>query len=183
MVKVGRLLIWVLFCAACRSPVPPDLEVKRDDPDLYRRQGLWWYHGRVFSGYIIEEQTDQVIIYQLPVVEGSPNGRALGFFEDGHKMLEHSFVNGKLEGESRQWWRNGQCKYLLSYKDNRYNGIQKAFFENGRLREEANYLDGRLEGLQRVWDEGGQLISNYTIKNDRLYGIIKVQSCIPGAAH
>jgi antitoxin component YwqK of YwqJK toxin-antitoxin module len=189
MIKVGPLFLLIFFYGACslpdngKLPTPPDLKVKRDDRELYLQQGLWWYKGRPLSGYILEEQTDQLVIYQLPVIEGLANGRAVGFYENGHKMLERFFVNGKQEGECRQWWRNGQCKYLLFYRDNKYEGTQKAFFENGRLREEANYLAGKPEGLQRAWDENGQLASNYTIRNNQLYGIITVQSCIPGAAH
>ncbi len=188
-IKLAWLLLLIFFYGACSLPgngglhAPPDLKVKRSDHDLYRQQGLWWYKGRPLSGYIVEQQTDQLVIYKLPVVDGLANGRAVGFYENGHKMLELFFVNGKQEGESRQWWRNGQCKYLFFYRDNKYEGTQKAFFENSHRREEANYLAGKTEGLQRVWDENGQLISNYTIRNNKLYGIIKVQSCIPGAAH
>lgn len=173
----------VLFCGSCSRPLPPDVKVKHNDPNLYLRQDGWWYNGRPFSGYIQEVQSDQLVTFQMPVMEGRANGKAIGFYENGHKMLERSFVNGKLEGECREWWRNGQCKYSLSYKDNKFEGTQKAFFKNGHLREEANYLAGNPEGLQRVWNESGQLTSNYTIRNKRLYGVIKVQSCIPGAAH
>ena len=181
--NAGLLFLLVFFYSACRQPAPPDLKVNANDNNLYLQQDLWWYNGRLFSGYIQEVQSYQLVIFQIPVIEGMANGKAIGFYENGHKMLERSYANGKLEGEYREWWRNGKCRYSLFYKDNKFEGTQKAFFKNGHLREEANYLAGKPEGLQRVWDESGQLTSNYTIRNNRLYGVIKVQSCLPGAAH
>lgn len=183
MKGVGLLLLFTFLCGACSEPTPLNLKVKHSDLNLYIRDGRWWYNGRVFSGWIQEVQSDQLVTFRMPVEEGLANGLAVGFYENGLKMLERAYVNGKLEGQSRQWWRNGKCKYLLCYKDDKYEGVQRAFFENGHLREEANYVAGKPDGLQRVWDESGQLTSNYMIRNNRVYGIVKVQSCIPGVAH
>lgn len=188
MVKLCSLLILLSFYAGCRQPgynnklpAPPDVLVRHNDRNLYRMENLWRYNGRVFSGYIIQEQQDSLIVYKLPVIDGMANGMAVGFFENGHKMLEQYFVNDRAEGPYKQWWRNGRHKFILFYKDDRYEGTQQVFFEDGKLREESNYADGKPEGLQRVWNEKGELVSNYTIRDNKLYGIIKVKSCLPGA--
>jgi len=190
MMRIGLGLLCVLFYWGCSLsgndglPTPPDRQVNQDDPHLYQLQGLWRYNGKVFSGYIIQEQpNNHILISKTPIIEGLTTGKVLGFFENGHKLLEQSLVRDRQEGAYIQWWRNGQCRYQFFYKDDQYDGKQKAFFENGRLREEANYSAGKLDGLQRVWDEKGQLISNYTIRNNKVYGIISVESCIPGAKH
>ena len=189
MVKLRALLLLVLLFAGCRHPgkhrqlVPPELLVSQNDRNLYRYDKVWRYNGRLFSGYITQESADNQVIYKLPVIDGFANGLAVGFYENGHKMLEQSFVDNRLEGLYKQWWRNGQFKYLFFYKEDKYEGTQKVFFENGKLREESIFSNGKPEGLQRVWNENGELISNYTIRNNKLYGIINVKSCIPGATY
>jgi antitoxin component YwqK of YwqJK toxin-antitoxin module len=189
MVKFWVLLCLMFLYAGCNTsgkhgqPAPPDVFIGKNDLNLYRYDNLWRYKGRIFSGYITQEQADKKVIYKLPVVEGLANGLAVGFFENGHKMLEQYFVDERLQGPYKQWWRNGQYKYLFFYKKDKYEGTQKVFFENGKLREESNFSNGKPEGLQRVWNENGELISNYTIRNNKLYGIIKVKSCIPVVAN
>jgi antitoxin component YwqK of YwqJK toxin-antitoxin module len=180
MKKVLCLLF--LFCLGCSLPdngrLHPNVSISRNDPALYRHQGQWRYKGNIFSGYIIQEQ-NHLIVSKAPIVNGLTNGQAVSFYENGHPMLEQSFTNDKLDGPYKQWWRNGQLRYLFFYKDDQYVGTQKVFFENGKLREEANYTAGKLDGLQRVWDGNGQLVSNYTIRNNKIYGIISIESCLP----
>ena len=187
MVKVWALLTLVFLFTGCGQPgnealpTAPDVQVRHNDRNLYRYENHWRYKGRKFSGYIIQEQADGLVIHKLSIINGLANGLAVGFFENGHKMLEQVFVDDKPEGAYRQWWRNGRYKYNFFYKGDKYEGLQQVFFEGGQLREESNYNDGKPEGLQRVWNENGELISNYTIRNNKLYGIIKVESCLPGA--
>lgn len=188
MVNFWALLTLVFFYTACNTPgrhsqpVPPEVFINKNDRNLYRYDNLWRYKGRIFSGYITQEEKNKMLIYKLPVIDGLINGLAVGFYENGHKMLEEFFVDDRLEGLYKQWWRNGQYKYLFFYKEDKYEGTQKVFFEDGKLREESNFSNGKPEGLQRVWNKNGELISNYTIRNNKLYGIIKVESCIPGVA-
>lgn len=189
MAKLRALLILVFLFAGCRQSgkhrmsVPPELLVSQNNRNLYRYDNLWMYNGKIFSGYITQASADNKVIYKLPVIDGLANGLTVGFYENGHKMLEQFFVDDRLEGLYKHWWRNGQYKYIFFFKDDKYEGTQKVFFEDGKLREESNFSNGKPEGLQRVWNENGQLISNYTIRNNKLYGIIKVKSCIPVAAN
>lgn len=168
---------------ACRESAVPDFKIARNNPNLYIVEGRWYYGGRPFNGHIHEDQSSNLVLSDMPVKDGLPHGTFVGFYDNGQKMIENTFVHGILDGQSNRWWRNGKYRYTLFYRNNQLDGTQRAYFICGKIREEANYLNGALEGIQRVWDENGQLISNYTIKDKRIYGIVKVQSCIPGAEH
>jgi antitoxin component YwqK of YwqJK toxin-antitoxin module len=159
---------------------PPERLVKNFDPQLVKVNEVWSYQGKVFSGYLIEEEKDHCIVYKLPIVDGKQSGWAYGWYNSGEKLLERNFIDGKKEGEFRQWWPNGNFRYLYQYKNDQLHGLQIVYFPNGKKRQVSHYFQGREEGLQSTWNEEGILISNYTIKSEKLYGVISVKSCILG---
>ena len=179
----------LLIVFACNSPkkqiriLPPDINVLNFDMALKRNDNGYFYQGKPFSGYLIQQEKDGRVVYKLPIIQGWENGLALAWYSTGEKLLERYFEEGKAEGIFKQWWPNGNYRYLFNYKNGQFNGIQTVFFPNSQIRQKSNYLIGKEEGLQQTWDSTGQLVSNYTIKNNKLYGVISVKSCIPSATH
>lgn len=157
----------------------PLLLVVNYDTALKKINDTWMYKGQLFSGYMIEQERDKRMVYQLPIDAGKENGLAKAWYNTGEKLLERIFVNGKMEGIFKQWWPNGHYRYLFHFKNNQYHGTQMVFFPDGRKRELNNYQFGQPEGLQSTWDEAGNLISNYTIRDKKLYGVIAVKTCLP----
>ena len=66
------------------------------------------------------------------------------------------YRDGKLEGEEKAWWENGQLEYQTVYKDGKREGEQKGWWDNGQPRYQEFYKDGKREGEQR-WDRNGSL--------------------------
>lgn len=158
---------------------PHAIEVVNYNPALQKTDHGWLYKGQPFSGYMIEKEKDNRIVYRLPIINGHENGLAKGWYNTGEKLLERPFIGGKKEGIFTQWWPNSRLRYRFQYRQDAYDGPQLVFFPSGRKREESNYRLGEKEGRQYVWDEAGQLISNYIIRNKKLYGIVSVKSCLP----
>jgi len=177
----GWLLVFsLLLLLGCNTHrLPPNFNVLNYDTLLHKNIDGWWYKGKPFSGYMIQEERNHFIVYKLPIINGKENGLALAWYNTGEKLLQRFYVDGKREGAFTQWWPNGKIRYLFNYKNDVYNGKQLVFFPDGKVRQESNFIMGDEEGLQRIWNQDGRLISNYTIKNKHLYGIIKVRSCIP----
>lgn len=176
-------VVMILLLSCKRQETPPAVMIKNYDPDLQQTVEGWWYKGKPFSGYMIEEQRAHEIVYRLPIIDGKENGPAIGFYDSGEKLLECYFLNGKKEGLYKQWWPNGNYRYRFHFKNGKYHGAQTVFFPDGKIREESRFFFGGKEGLQRVWNNSGQLISNYMIRNKKLYGVISVETCLPGAGH
>lgn len=179
----------ILLAVACKSntqkssALPPDINVLNFDTALVITENCYQYHGKPFSGYMIQQEKNGRIVYKLPIINGRENGWALGWYNTGEKLLERYYKDGKIEGVFKQWWPNGNYRYIFNYKNGLFNGIQTVFFSKNETRQKSNYLQGKEEGLQQTWDSSGQLISNYTIKNNKLYGVISVKNCIPSATH
>ena len=183
---VAGLLLFVFACNSNKKQItifPPNYNVLNIDTALKHNDNGYFYQGKPFSGYIIEQEKDGRVVYKLPIINGLENGLALAWYNTGEKLLERYFEEGKAEGLFKQWWPNGNYRYLFNYKNDQFNGTQTVFFPNSKIRQKSNYQRGKEEGLQQTWDSIGQLVSNYTIKNNKLYGVISVKSCIPSATH
>ncbi len=161
------------------STAPLAMHVVNYDTSLRKINDIWLRHQKRFTGYRIEVEKSNQLVYRLPIVNGKENGLAIGWYREGEKLMERHYVDGKKEGVFKQWWPNGNLRYLFHYKDDQFDGSQLIFFPDGRKREESNYALGRKDGRQQTWNEEGVLISNYVIKNNKLYGVIASKSCIP----
>jgi antitoxin component YwqK of YwqJK toxin-antitoxin module len=183
--KVLLFFFLLIFCFSCSEnrgnsfSAPSALKVLNYDTSLRKIESNWFYKGRIFSGYMIQQEKDGRIVYTLPIKNGKENGVATGVYNTGEKLVENKFVDGKREGVFKQWWPNGNYRYLFNYENDKMQGNQWVFFPSGKKREAGSYIHGEKQGLQRVWDEQGKLVSNYVIKNNRRYGVIAVKSCIP----
>ena len=174
------LYVCTLLVAACNNTtVPPEFLVKNNDTLLLKTDKGWTYTKRLFNGYMIQVENDGKIVYRLPIIDGKEHGLAIGFYNTGEKLLERTFVTGKKQGVFKQWWPNGNLRYLFNYNHDKYDGKQIVYFHFGKVQEEKNYLNGMEEGVQRIWDSTGNLISNYTVKNKKIYGALSAKDCMP----
>jgi antitoxin component YwqK of YwqJK toxin-antitoxin module len=177
----------IFFCVACNSNItnkpilPPNIKIANYDTLLKQTADGWFYKGDLFNGYMLQEEKNHRIVYELPIINGKENGLAKGCYYNGSKLLERYYKEGKCEGIYKQWWPNGHYRYLFNYKDDKLDGQQLVFYPDGKKKQAINYSNGEEEGIQSTWNEQGVLISNFTIKNKKLYGIIEVKNCIPAA--
>jgi antitoxin component YwqK of YwqJK toxin-antitoxin module len=158
-------------------PKPDSVFVRADEALLKNENGIWHYGRDTFNGYI-QEMDSGKIASCIPVVKGREWGIAYGWYANGAKKFQRSFICGKREGTHTGWHRNGVVSFLLHFKDDKYEGTQQSFFEDGRLQQELRYSVGYEEGRQQTWNDSGRLINNYTVKNGKLYGVVGRYDCI-----
>ncbi len=159
----------------------PLVEVKNNDSLLLKTDDGWKYKNQVFNGQMIEIEKDGSVVYRLPIINGKEQGLAIGFYNTGEKLVERNFSNGEKQGIFKQWWPNGNLRYLFNYNHDKYDGQQIVYFHFGKVQEEKNYSNGVEEGAQRIWDSTGNIISNYTVKNKKIYGALSAKDCMPVA--
>jgi len=155
------------------------IEVKNTDTLLSKTDKGWIYKQQPFNGFMIQVEKDGRKVYKLPIINGREQGIAVGYYNSGEKLLERQFVKGEKHGFFKQWWPNGNLRYLFDYNHDTYNGKQIVYFHFGKIQEEKNYLNGIEEGVQKIWDSTGNLISNYTVKNKKIYGALSAKECMP----
>jgi len=95
------------------------------------------------------------------------------FTENPFIQSQCFFKDGKLEGENKRWWNNGQLSYQCFYKNAMIEGEYKNWYENGQLWVQSFYKDGKLEGESKDWYENGQLFTRCFYKGGELEGEYK----------
>lgn len=172
----------ILLCFSCKSKTenkPPAIYIHNVNPELVKSDQGWKYKGKPFNGYMVEAEKNGQIVYQLPIIQGKENGKAIGFYNSGEKLLACMYADGQKQGLYQHWWPNGNLRYLFQFQQGKYEGKQLVYYPDGQLQGEKYYVRGKEEGSQKIWDTTGRLISNYAVKNNRMYGAMSTQDCMP----
>ena len=108
------------------------------------------------------------------------DGKYISFYENGNKLQEGQYKNGKKDGAWKEWSKHGSliteqnCKALEDetcfikswygkdrlegkYKGGLREGVWKRWHENGQIKEEKFYKGGKLFSY-KYFDEKGNLI-------------------------
>jgi antitoxin component YwqK of YwqJK toxin-antitoxin module len=90
---------------------------------------------------------------------------------DGHyksSKREFTIVNGKLHGEYKEWWENGQPCVHCTYKEGKLEGERKVWYKNGQLIVHCFYEKGLIHGEFKRWYSNGQPWEHITYKEGQL---------------
>ena len=79
-----------------------------------------------------------------------------------------NFKNGKREGPSISYYKNGQLFYEGEYKNGKQEGPWFFYQETGQLKREVNYNDGQRDGPWTIYHNNGQLDSKGEYKNGEI---------------
>lgn len=176
-------LFVLLFIISCREPndsVKHKIQyftIESTDTSLHNINGDWILKGKPYIGYVIEKKEGK-IISKLLIKEGNENGIAYGWYPNGKKKYQRSFVAGNREGIQKGWYENDTLSFQYFFKNDLYEGEQLTFFKNGKPWQSLHYVKGYEEGKQKSWNDSGRVINNFTIKNGKLYGVIGRFDCM-----
>ena len=97
---------------------------------------------------------------------------------DGNIAQEEHYLNGKLNGEKKVYYANGNPRSVGEYVDDKPNGRHLEYDEQNKISEEANYLNGVLDGIFIAYNEGtmwreclyknGEILSEKEYKNGKI---------------
>ena len=76
------------------------------------------------------------------------------YYENGQKINEGTYNDGKKDGKGTQWYENGQKEIEVIYKDGEPDGLRTLWYEHGQKQYEGTYKDGELISAE-CWDEDG----------------------------
>jgi hypothetical protein len=100
--------------------------------------------------------------------DGKPDGTTTDWYENGQKRLESNHKEGKSHGKSTFWNENGQIQWEDNHKDGKHDGTTTEWYENGQKKLEQDFKNGRQDGEMTNWDVDGDLIGHRTYKDDEL---------------
>jgi antitoxin component YwqK of YwqJK toxin-antitoxin module len=88
----------------------------------------------------------------------------------GGKALkrEEHLVNGKREGLTRIYYRNGKIKLEVNFKNGVPDGIARRFYKDGNLHTQWHFRDGVPDGEAKLYLPNGNLLHVRHYTNGRL---------------
>ena len=78
-------------------------------------------------------------LYNLPKIE---NGLYQVWYDNGQKLMECTYINGKLEGLYQRWHNNGQKWVECTHVNDILEGLYIIWFANGQKQTEYTYVNG-----------------------------------------
>jgi uncharacterized protein len=125
--------------------------------------------------YSFEKSALGTLIAKELYLNDQKQGRAYYYYPSGKLKEEVNFVDGKKEGDAKEYDEAGNLITLLEYYNNflinreRINrtdakgskqGVWKEFYGNGNIHKEMFYVDDQLDGIFREFSESGALLSS-----------------------
>lgn len=89
-------------------------------------------------------------------------------------MTLELYVNGKLNGIRKVFYKSGEIAEESTYKDGIKNGAYKSYAENGLVLEESNYINGEYDGQAIYRNLDNQIAAQGIYKKGKKVGIWKM---------
>lgn len=89
-------------------------------------------------------------------------------------MTLEFYVNGKLNGVRKVFYKSGEIAEETQYKDGIKNGTYKSYAENGIVLEESAYKNGEYDGLAVFRNVDNQIAAQGLFKSGKKVGIWKM---------
>jgi antitoxin component YwqK of YwqJK toxin-antitoxin module len=86
---------------------------------------------------------------------------------------EFTIVNGRLNGEYKEYYPDGQLYAHCTFKNGKVHGEYRSWWLNGKPAEHSYNNNGKLEGEYKEWYKNGKLFQHCFYKNDELDGEFK----------
>ena len=83
-----------------------------------------------------------------------------------HTLGKVEFENGLLDGNSIEYYEEGNIESIVPYKNNVVEGLVITYYENGNIKEEVNYKNDNMNGEAKSYDENGKLNGRTIFKDD-----------------
>ncbi|MCG9912284.1 MAG: toxin-antitoxin system YwqK family antitoxin [Flavobacteriales bacterium] len=156
---------------------------ENDDHGHARAEG-WFYEGkpagvhRMYNHGTLEKETNYEdgsfkeyyangsVRKEGRLKENRLHGNMVQFYENGNRLSENVYENGKKNGVQKYYYMNGSLQAEYSTVMDALSGPYKEFHENGKIAAEGQYGNNLKQGTWKEYDESGKLIRTVKFKDD-----------------
>lgn len=99
------------------------------------------------------------------------NGNYTVFYSKGTMKLQNTYDNGLIEGEKREWYKNGKLKSKCNFNKGKKEGLEIVNYENAQsMKLKTEYLNGKENGLRETWYPSAKRKSKISFRFGKLNG-------------
>ncbi|WP_338941679.1 toxin-antitoxin system YwqK family antitoxin [Fusobacterium nucleatum] len=134
---------------------------------------IFYKNGKIIKSTLINSMKDNASFSVLTDINYNSNSHEIVTDEFPNGLLKQYFTfnkDGLLDGDSRQYYEEGDIKSISPFKNNIANGTFISYYQNGNIKEKHTYKNGNEEGEGIFYYENGKLEEKYFMKNGKLDG-------------
>ena len=172
----------LLLTGGCTAPAPAGSAGPYRNADhvpVLTRGGLTYVGGQPFSGtlYRLGPGGSHDTLLVQPYAQGREQGFGREYYSGGQLRARRYFAAGRKHGRYLGWWPNGRRRLDYTFLNDEYEGPGREWTPAGVLTRAMHYHQGQEQGRQTLWYDDGRLRANYTIAHGRRYGLLGTKNC------
>jgi antitoxin component YwqK of YwqJK toxin-antitoxin module len=118
------------------------------------------------QGVLKKYNLDKELCEELEYKDDYLNGKTLKY-ENGVAIFEGNYLLNKLDGEVREYYKDGKLKSISNYSNGKLHGKKENYFENEKISTITYYNEDKLDGKKQKFYESGNLeLEGYYAKNN-----------------
>lgn len=109
--------------------------------------------------------------YEMYYLDGKLEGPTRQYYDNGQLEEEILYKGGVAEGVAHWFYQNEQLRLMIPYVAGKANGLCRLYYADGTIMGESMYKDGRPHGLTRLYNKKGILEQETVYENGQMHGL------------
>lgn len=110
---------------------------------------------------------------ETPYKDGKIDGISRSYYKNGNVKAEVPHSNGDINGHIKWYYETGELERDMSYKNGLKDGFDKQYYKTGALQFLTPYKQGKQEGLKKWYYITGELRSEILMKDGKAASLLK----------
>ncbi len=134
---------------------------------------VFYKDGKIIKSTLVNSMRDNASFSLVTDINYNLNSNEIITDEFPNGLLKQYFIynkNGLLDGESREYYEEGDIKTISHFKNDIPDGVFISYYQNGNIENKYAYVNGQANGECFSYYENGKLEERYFLKNGEIDG-------------
>ena len=134
---------------------------------------VFYKDAKIIKSTLVNSMKDNASFSLVTDINYNLNSNEIITDEFPNGLLKQYFIYNKnrlLDGESREYYEEGDIKSISHFKNHIPDGVFISYYPNGNMEEKYAYVNGQANGECFSYYENGKLEERYFLKNGEIDG-------------
>ena len=134
---------------------------------------VFYKDGKIIKSTLVNSMKDSATFSLVTDINYNLNSNEIITDEFPNGLLKQYFIYNKnrlLDGESREYYEEGDIKSISHFKNHIPDGVFISYYQNGNIENKYAYVNGQANGECFSYYENGKLEERYFLKNGEIDG-------------
>ena len=134
---------------------------------------VFYKDGKIIKSTLVNSMKDNASFSLTTDINYNLNSNEIITDEFPNGLLKQYFIYNKnrlLDGESREYYEEGDIKSISHFKNDIPDGVFISYYQNGNIENKYAYVNGQANGECFSYYENGKLEERYFLKNGEIDG-------------